>query len=214
MRHDYEDDYYAADPSHTAGRSGSMGGYLRAARAEVEVPIMDHTDFADNGFGRSIAAYSKPGMLMHALRHMMGEEKFDEAYRDYIATWAYKHPTPWDFFAMMEEAAGTDLDWYWQAWYYQTVTLDQAIVAVNDVEGGVEITVSNNKGGVMPVELHLILDDGSTVHALWPVSVWAGTREVTRFVPTEGQVTGVSIDPDAWYPDIDRSNNSWERPGA
>lgn len=208
-------DYYGDETPDGRTRVGAMGGYLRAAQAEAEVPIMDHTDYADNGFGRSIAAYSKPGMLMHALRHMMGEEKFDAAYRDYIATWAYKHPLPWDFFAMMEEAAGTDLDWYWQAWYYQTVTLDQAIVAVNDVDGGVEVTVSNNRGGVMPVELHLALDDGSTtVQAVWPASVWAGTREVTRFVPADGQVTKVSIDPDGWYPDIQRTNNDWERPGA
>jgi len=209
------DAYYADDESRQPGRTRSMGGYLRAAQAEVEVPIMWHTDFAPNGFGRGTAAYSKPGMLMHTLRHMMGEDVFDAAYRDYIATWAYKHPMPWDFFAMLEEAAATDLDWFWQAWYYETMTLDQAVVAVNDVEGGVEVTVSNNDGGVMPVELHLTLDDGSTtVHAVWPASVWAGTREVTRFVPADGQVTKVSIDPDGWYPDIERSNNDWERPGA
>jgi hypothetical protein len=208
------DDYYAADEERRPGRAGSMAGYLRAAQAEVEVPIMWHTDFAPNGFGRSVAAYSKPGMLMHTLRHMMGEEVFDAAYRDYIATWAYKHPMPWDFFAMMEEAAGTDLDWFWQSWYYETVTLDQAVEAVSDVEGGVEVTVSNNRGGVMPVELHLELEDGATVVDVWPASVWAGTREVTRFVPADGQVRNVSIDPDSWYPDIDRTNNDWERPGA
>jgi aminopeptidase N len=209
------DDYYTDAAAENPGRNGSMAGYLRAAQAEVEVPIMWHTDFAPNGFGRGTAAYSKPGMLMHTLRHMMGEEEFDLAYRDYIATWAYKHPMPWDFFAMMEEAAGADLDWFWQSWYYQTVTLDQAVVAVTDVEGGVEVTVSNDQGGVMPVELHLTLDDGSTtVHSVWPASVWAGTREVTRFVPADGQVTKVSIDPDGWYPDIERSNNDWERPGA
>lgn len=191
-----------------------MGRYLQAARAEVEVPIMWHTDFSPSPFGRSIAAYSKPGTLMHSLRRMMGKETFDAAYRDYIATWAYKHPLPWDFFAMMEEAAGTDLDWFWQSWYYQTVTLDQAIESVTDVDGGVEVTVSNNGGGVMPVELHLELEDGARVMDVWPAAVWAGTREVTRFIPADGQVVKVRIDPESWYPDIERSNNDWERPGA
>jgi aminopeptidase N len=191
-----------------------MGSYLAAAQAEVEVPIMWHTDYAPNGWGRGIAAYSKPGMLMHVLRRMMGEDAFDAAYRDYIDTWAYKHPLPWDFFAMMEGAAGTDLDWFWQSWYYDTVTLDQAVEAVTDVDGGVEVTVSNNRGGVMPVELQLELEDGSVVTDVWPASVWAGVRDVTRLVPTDGQVRKVSIDPDSWYPDIDRSNNDWERPGA
>jgi len=115
---------------------------------------------------------------------------------------------------MMAQAAGTDLDWFWQSWYYGTVTLDQAVEAVNDVDGGVEVTVSNNRGGVMPVELHLELEDGTKIIDVWPVSVWAGTREVTRLVPVDGQVFKVSIDPDVWYPDIDRSNNDWERPGA
>jgi len=208
------DAYYSGDPSRSPGRTGSMGGYLRAAQAEMEVPIMWHTDFAPNGFGRSIAAYSKPGMLMHTLRHMLGEETFDAAYRDYIATWAYKHPLPWDFFAMMEEAAGTDLDWYWQSWYYETVTLDQAVESVIDVDGGVEVTVSNNRGGVMPVELHLDLANGTTVVDVWPASIWAGTRQVSRFVPARGQLRRVRIDPDSWYPDIDRTNNDWVRPGA
>ena len=92
--------------------------------------------------------------------------------------------------------------------------LDQAVVAVTDAEGGVEITVTNDRGGVMPVELHLELDDGTTIVDVWPAEVWAGTREVTRLVPADSQVRKVSIDPESWYPDIDRSNNDWERPGA
>lgn len=196
-------------------RTGMMASYLQAAAADVEVPIMRHTDYAENGFGRSIAAYRKPGMLTYALRHMMGAERFDAAYRDYVSTWAYKHPTPWDFFAMMEEAAGTDLDWFWQAWFYDTATLDQAVERVEDAPGGIRVTVSNRRDGVMPVELHIELADGSTtVVDVWPVNVWAGTREVTRFIPLDGTARSVQLDPEAWYPDVDRTNNAWERPGA
>lgn len=195
-------------------RLGSMNGYLQAARFEAEVPIMQHSDYAENPFGRSVAAYSKPGTLMHTLRHMMGTERFDAAYRDYARTWAFKHPMPWDFFRMMEEAAGADLDWFWQAWFYDTATLDQALAGVRPVDGGVEVTVENRAGGVMPVELVLEGADGRTETVRWPVSVWAGTRSVTRTVPFEGTVEAVRIDPETWYPDIDRSNNDWERPAS
>ncbi len=194
------------------GRLGSLNGYLQAARFEAEVPIMQHTDYAENPFGRSVAAYSKPGALMHTLRHMLGDATFDAAYRDYAATWAFKHPMPWDFFRMMEEAAGADLDWFWQAWFYETVTLDQAVTAVRPVSGGVDVTVENRRGGVMPVELRIEGPDGATSVVTWPASVWAGTRSVTRMVPFQGEVDAVRIDPDQWYPDIDRSNNDWERP--
>jgi aminopeptidase N len=188
-----------------------MRGYLQAVAADVEVPIMRHTDYAEDGFGRQIAAYSKPSMLMHALRHMMGEEVFDATYRDYIETWSYKHPMPWDFFSMMEEGAGTDLDWLWQAWFYDTATLEQAIASVVPTSDGVTVTIRNNDDGVMPVELRIELEDGTASTHVWPVSWWAGTREVTRTIPTEGEVVGVTIDPETWYPDRDRSNNAWRR---
>lgn len=201
-------DYYGDETPEGRTRVGAMRGYLNVVEAGVEVPIMDHTDYADNGFGRSIAAYSKPGMLMHSLRHMMGEDRFDAAYRDYVDTWSYKHPMPWDFFRMMEEAVGTDLDWFWQAWFYQTATLDQALESVRPADGGLEVTVRNLSDAVMPVELVVELADGTNSTHVWPVNVWAGTREVTRTVPVAGEATSVAIDPDAWYPDIDRSNNT------
>lgn len=204
------DDWYETSNS----RLGGMNGYLQAARFEAEVPIMQHTDYADNPFGRSVAAYSKPGTLMHSLRHMLGRENFDALYRDYAGTWAFKHPMPWDFFAMAEEAAGTDLDWFWQAWLYETGVLDQSIGSVVPSENGVTVTVENLGRSVMPVEIRLIGDDGVSVTVIWPVSVWAGTRSVTRSIPFNGIVDEVVIDPDQWYPDIDRDNNSWKRPAS
>jgi hypothetical protein len=202
------DDWYGSSNS----RLGGMNGYLQAARLEAEVPIMNHTDYADNPFGRSVAAYSKPGTLLHSLRHMMGEESFDAFYKDYARTWAFKHPMPWDFFAMAEQAAGTDLDWFWQSWLYGTATLDQAIGSVQTSESGVDISVENLDWGVMPVEIRIRSEDGTTKTVTLPASAWAGTRSLTTSVPFVGRVDEVVIDPDQWYPDIDRSNNSWKRP--
>ena len=142
----------------------------------------------------------------------MGAETFDAFYKDYARTWAFKHPMPWDFFAMAEGAAGTDLDWFWQGWFYETGTLDQAIASVQQSSAGVDVTVENLDRGVMPVELRLTSEGGATETVTWPASVWAGTRSVTRTIPFDGTVDEVVIDPDQWYPDIDRENNSWKRP--
>ena len=202
------DDWFETSDS----RLGGMNGYLQAARFEAEVPIMGHTDFAENPFGRSVAAYSKPGTLLHSLRHMLGAETFDAFYTDYARTWAFKHPMPWDFFAMAEGAAGTDLDWFWQSWFYETATLDQSIASVQQSSSGVDVTVENLDRGVMPVEIRLTAEGGATETVTWPASVWAGTRSVTRTIPFDGTVDEVVIDPDQWYPDIDRENNSWTRP--
>ena len=76
--------------------------------------------------------------------------------------------------------------------------------------GSAEITVSNLSSGVMPVEMKLDYADGSSETVVWPASVWAGTRAVTRDVATSGELTRVTIDADGYYPDLDRSNNEWE----
>jgi hypothetical protein len=204
------DDWYETSDS----RIGSMNGYLQAARFEAEVPIMRHTDYAETPFGRSVAAYSKPGTLVHTLRHMMGVERFDPFYKDYARTWAFKHPMPWDFFAMAEEAAGTDLDWFWQAWFYDTAVLDQSIASVQPTATGVDVTVANLEWGVMPVEIRVKSDMGAAKTVTLPASSWAGTRSVTTSIPFDESVDEVVIDPDQWYPDIDRSNNSWTRPNS
>jgi hypothetical protein len=117
---------------------------------------------------------------------------------------------PWDFFAMFSEAAGTDMDWFWQPWFYGEATLDQAVDEVVPGTGSVDITVSNLSSGVMPVEMTLEYADGSTETVLWPASVWAGTRTAKGSVPTSSDLSKVTIDADGIYPDIDRSNNEWE----
>jgi hypothetical protein len=177
---------------------------------EMQEPIMGHADYAEHMFGQNIAAYSKPGMLLHTMRHIIGQETFDTFYKDYAATWAFKHPMPWDFFAMMSEAADADLDWFWQAWFYGEATLDQALDEVLLGAGSADITVSNLSSGVMPVELRLEYADGSSETVVWPASVWAGTRTAAGSVATSGDLQKVTIDPDGYYPDLDRSNNEWE----
>ena len=199
-------DYYGSESPWT----GSMTSYLRAAEAGVEAPLMEHTDYVESGFGRSVAAYSKPGTLMHALRSVLGAETFDPAYAAYATAWSFKHPLPWDFFAIMEEAADRDLDWFWQPWFYQTVTLDQAITSVKAGDGSVQVTVANLGGAVMPVYLELENTDGDVKAVQWPVEIWAGTREVTRDVPFTGTLKAVRLDPANRFPDTDRTQNEWE----
>jgi aminopeptidase N len=199
-------DYY----DNPVTRPGDDRGYAMVVQMEMQEPIMGHADYAEHGFGQNVAAYSKPGMLLHTIRHMIGQEKFDAFYKDYAATWAFKHPMPWDFFAMMSETAGADLDWFWQPWFYGTATLDQAIDQVVPGAGSADITVSNLSSGVMPVEMTLEYADGSSDTVVWPPSVWAGTRTVTAAVATSGDLRKVTIDADGNYPDLDRSNNEWE----
>src|SRR6201996_601781 len=79
-----------------------------------------------------ILLYFKPGMGLTMLREqILGPERFDFAFRTYIARWAFKHPTPEDFFRTMENASGESLQWFWRGWFLNNWRLD---VAVRDVK--------------------------------------------------------------------------------
>lgn len=60
----------------------------------------------------------------------MGRELFDYAFKTYSQRWAFKHPTPADFFRTMEDASGVDLDWFWRAWFYDTDPVDISLDSV------------------------------------------------------------------------------------
>jgi hypothetical protein len=76
-------------------------------------------------------AYSKPATGLNILREtIMGRKNFDYAFKEYCKRWAFKHPTPADFFRTMEDASAEDLDWFWRAWFYNTDPVDISLDSV------------------------------------------------------------------------------------
>jgi aminopeptidase N len=155
--------------------------------------------------------YNKPGLGLRLLRdYILGASRFDPAFREYIRRWAYKHPTPADFFRTIEDVSGEDLSWFWRGWFYTTATIDQAVdsVVLSDTAGVVSRIHLRSAGAMpMPVELAVTLAGGKTSRIRLPVEVWYLGNTYVAAVP--GDVTAVRIDPDDVLPDIDRSNNSW-----
>lgn len=76
-------------------------------------------------------AYSKPATGLNILREtIMGRELFDYAFKEYARRWAFKHPTPADFFRTMEDASAVDLDWFWRGWFYGISPVDISLDSV------------------------------------------------------------------------------------
>ncbi|WP_395649897.1 M1 family metallopeptidase [Brevundimonas sp.] len=90
--------------------------------SQDQVPIMTQSDSVLQ-FGNN--AYGKPATALVILREtVLGRELFDRAFREYSQRWAFKRPTPYDFFRTMEESSGVDLDWFWRGWFYSTDHVD------------------------------------------------------------------------------------------
>ena len=191
---------------------GSIRDYLLMAKSGHERPIMSFADQLPADLV-SPAAYDKPALALRLLRdEVLGPNRFDPAFREYFRRWAYRHPTPADFFRTIEDAAGEDLSWFWRAWFYSTAQLDQAVdsVALADSSGVESRIFLRNLGGIpMPVELALLLDDGSTVPLRLPAEIWFHGDRYMAIVPGPRKVNGVTIDPNGVYPDVRRENNRW-----
>lgn len=173
---------------------------------------MRWSDFHYDDWAFGIASYSKPATLLVALRAVLGEETFMHAYRTFIRDWAYKHPYPYDFFNTFETVSRQDLDWFWDSWYFKTWTLDQAIVRVHQQNDQAEIVIEDRGRVPMPVFLTVSFENGTSQNVELPVTMWLqGKTEVSLTIAAPSPVTSVEIDPEFYFPDIDRSNNIWTR---
>ncbi len=159
--------------------------------------------------------YAKPAVMLVLLREVvLGEERFDAAFREYIYKWAFKSPQPADFIRCMENASGMDLGWFWKGWIYGTGTLDHAVTsAVLDEESQRCRAVFENRGElVMPMTYRVTYDDGSTEDRKLPVEAWFTRTRFTASWNSGGKKPVVIIiDPDQALPDTDRANNLWKQ---
>jgi len=188
--------------------------YLQVAAAELEQSMMRHGDYYEPGPGYGVASYPKPATLLVALRDVMGQEAWGEAYRTYIDEWAFKHPSPWDFFNTFERFAEEDLDWFWTSFFYETWRLDHAVRSVEPrTGGGTTVTIEDRGDATFPATVRIRTTNGGDLTREIPVSHWleGNVTYEMQIGPEAGSVTRVEIDPRGRAPDVDRSNNFWPR---
>ncbi len=175
--------------------------------------LMNVPDVIQNA-NLGVAAYYKPAMALHMLRKfVLGEERFDYAFRTYIERWAFKHPTPWDFFRTMENVGGEDLAWFWRGWILNNWKLDQGIKDVkyveNDPSKGALITIENLDQMVMPVVMAIQQDNGKTDTIKLPVEIWQRGGSWTFKYQSDSKIKSIVIDPKHEMPDYNPQNNTW-----
>lgn len=155
-------------------------------------------------------AYAKPAQGLFMLReYILGPERFDNAFKSYIKTWAYKHPQPRDFFNHMENVAGENLAWFFKGWFYGTGNIDLAVNSVRQYQGNYVISLSNNGDIPMPVKMQVTFADDTTQMVELPVEIWQRGNDWNYLLETNKEVSKVVIDPSKMLPDVNFSNDSW-----
>lgn len=159
-------------------------------------------------------AYRKPGFGLQLLReNILGPARFDSAFRYYVHQWAFKHPTPYDFFRCIENHAGETLDWFWRGWFLNNWKIDQAVQDVtyvkNDPSQGSIITIANLEKLPMPVVVEITEENGKKDRVKLPVEIWQHGPVWQFGYKSTSKIQTVTIDPDNTLPDVNSSNNSW-----
>ncbi|MBN6101776.1 M1 family metallopeptidase [Xanthomonas sp. CFBP 8703] len=204
--------------SEYAPKGGNPVDEILPLLADAQAPnLLDRADATSETY-RHPLTYFKGALGLVLLREqILGPERFDPAFRKYIATWAYKHPTPSDFFRLMESESGEDLAWWWRGWYLNNWQLDMGVRAASYVEHdpakGLLVTLQSRQKLVMPATLRIDFADGSHLDQRVPVETWIQQTQPQIRVPSTQKVLHVTLDPDHRLPDADRGDNAIDAVG-
>ncbi|THD61091.1 MAG: M1 family peptidase [Phenylobacterium sp.] len=208
---DFENGVYGPkrDGEYAPDAKGTPADQIAELIKDPEAPvIMSRGDTIREKY-RHPVTYFKAAFGLTLLREdILGPERFDPAFRKYIADWAFKHPKPSDFFREMESAGGEDLSWFWRGYFLNNWSHDMAVTeVVNDPAKGASVTVENRGQLVLPAMLRVTFKDGKTRDIRIPVETWMQTGRHTYPIDG-GAVAEATVDPDHRLPDADRSNNT------
>jgi hypothetical protein len=175
-------------------------------------PILSRSDTVIEKYRHPVTYFKSALGLILLREQILGAERFDPAFRRFIAAWAFKHPKPADFFRAIESDAGEDLSWWWRGWYGQNATLDVAVTRIApvafDPAKGTLVTVENRDKLVMPVTLRITFADGSGRDIPLPAETWIRQGSADIFIAGPLAIASAKLDPDHRIPDRDRTNDS------
>jgi hypothetical protein len=197
-----------------AGNRGMSGADVTRAFFNQRSQSISTIPEVVQSYNLGVVAYYKPGFGLQLLRdEILGPERFDSAFRYYTHQWAFKHPTPYDFFHAIENHAGETLDWFWRGWFLESWKIDQAVTEVAYVQdnpaNGAIITIRTMEQLPMPVTVEVKETSGKTGRMKLPVEIWHHGDTWKFIYKSTSTLQQVTIDPDKKYPDVDLTNNTW-----
>jgi hypothetical protein len=216
-----------ADARKQAPSFNGLGqSYGRMSGNEEEAPMMWAANYAGPLYG--FQTYSKTPLMLSMLGGIVGDGEVQRAMSEYAKTWAFKHPSPWDYMFFMDKALGRDLQWFWYYWLWTTESVDGSIASVTANGGKAVVTVRQDGQMPSPVVLKVKLAssgpavkpmtnakmlDETTAIVTYPVDVWfIGNRTFQATLDFGGRaVESITLDPDGRFPDRDPSDNVWPR---
>ena len=214
-----------ADAARSAPNLNIGQSYGRMSGSEDESPMMWNANYGGPSY--SFTTYGKTPLMLSMLGGIVGDENVQRAMSNYTRTWAFMHPSPWDYIFFMNAELKQDLNWFWYYWLWTTEAVNGKIE--NVTTAGARTTVTVRQDGEMPSPVVLRVRfaetgpalkpmsnakiEGNSALVTWPVDVWFnGSRTFQAVLDFGGRaIQSIQLDPGCRFPDRDASDNVWPR---
>jgi aminopeptidase N len=189
---------------HAYGRDEFVEGLLSSRKSVLEFNASNpnyrvvHDNLSNMKNVTTPQTYQKGAWTLHMLRRLMGDDRFWDGIRGYYRRYRDAVASTADFRHAMEEAAGTDLGWFFDEWLYRG--------GVPHIEGGwhydsaakrIEIELSQRQPGPafrMPIDIAIVTAGKETRIE----HVQVGERTGAFSIPCDQPPASIAIDPDVW----------------
>jgi hypothetical protein len=172
--------------------------------------------------------YNKTALWLHTLERMLGWDVMQRVMSTYFSRWAFRHPKPADFFAVVNEVSGRDMTWFFDQVYRTANTFDYSLERLQSEPAsprgfgdGTPRTFADGSGagapfrtivvarrlteGQLPVEVRVVFENREEVRWHWD----GGERWKLFEVEKPVRASFAEIDPDhIVILDTNRTNNS------
>ena len=183
-----------------------MAAVNQTAGTEIDLPITTLTTQI-TGTTNFINSYPKPALGYLYAKDMLGDDLFYKGLHNYFRNWNSKHPMPFDFFYSMNTGSGKNLDWFWKRWFFDGGIPDLAIGKVT----GKQIIIESKGEKPVPVDLTILLADGSTEKIHRTAAVWEkGNKTITVSVSSNKAIKKITLG-STYVPDKNKKDNVLEK---
>lgn len=178
-------------------REEELIGYLSSISFGPAHDLIDY-NYADKENMFDAHSYNKGGLVLHMLRHYIGDDAFYAALHDYLNRHAYQSVEVHDLRLAFEKTTGEDLNWFFNQWYLESGHPNLSYShSYNETTRQVQLQLYQTQEKEFPSVFRLPLDvdihhtDGSIRRH----KIWMEEREQSIELPVDSRPALVVLDP-------------------
>src|SRR5260370_24407129 len=115
--------------------------------------------------------YSKTALWLNTMERWLGWPVLRRIMATHFARWSFRHPRPNDFFSIVNEVSGRDLNWYFDQVYRSSNVFDYGVQELKSTPDGNQyhttVVVRRYGEALFPVDLLVTFKSGEKITEHW-----------------------------------------------